>query len=439
MEEGPQTDDDARDGSEVPFVRWFYALPEPVFFPNGFTVAEKVANRPDIAPAKDDPPVWVSFRQVENSHGRAAGISEAVHLVAKASGAFPDLERDVPQGDGGEVSGRKVAYTIVDVITPFDSPESPPEDWSGEPFDLLPRSDAFMRGLRLVQDLVRGYRLTSESTPAIPSYEEIAHPILQLTGFGTVTEIESGSASVYDSPTEWSAQLMLLGHWNFPDPAPEEPLENHRLHQLLPFWMRHIRSGSPFVMWNEHLGEARKAFVEKGNYGLSVVLANTATEVLLDSVLAMLLWDEGIAAKDAVRYFERGLSVQRMSNHTAPRLGGNWGTTAKAKGPVGNWYNRAYRLRHRVVHGGYRPSRPEASAALESVSGLSTFIFDRIGEKRGTYQRTTLMTLAQPGLEQRGMWGGKIKKFAEETASEAGEWQPSFATFYKELIERRLD
>jgi hypothetical protein len=154
---------------------------------------------------------------------------------------------------------------------------------------------------------------------------------------------------------------------------------------------------------------------------------------MLDAILALLMWEEGVAVEDAVPLFEEGKVLRRLKQELQPRLKGQWSTET---GAVGVWFRSAYQLRHRVVHGGYSPAPAEAATALEAGLGLQHFVMDRIAERRTTYFRAALMTVAEEGLRRRDLWSGQIKRFAEEVAPTESSWRDSFTSWYRELVGR---
>jgi len=53
--------------------------------------------------------------------------------------------------------------TVADVITTWQSPDSPEEDWDGRPQHLGPRQDAVMRAVDAVRTLARAVRLCGQT------------------------------------------------------------------------------------------------------------------------------------------------------------------------------------------------------------------------------------------------------------------------------------
>ncbi|MDR7160933.1 hypothetical protein J2X42_003662 [Arthrobacter sp. BE255] len=396
-------------------------------------MSEKVANGPDDPSQPDDPDVSLVFHQLEYTHGRMAGVSQAVLKATERSGTVKPPASSSTDFE----SSVKTAYTVVEALTPVESPDKSGEAALGSAQDAEPRSDEFMRCLRLVTDYVRAYRLQSGLGVALPHYERIPFPVLRFTAPGVreVYRQDQGPFSVLRPTAAWQGpQLVLLEHKNLADPLKGESLSDEQVSEFHQ-WMRYLRQGNPVVLWRERIIEADEAINGLGDRSGGVILANTATETLMDVILSLLLWEEGVDPKDAEKLFVEGKVLQRITRELSSRLGASWST---AEGPVGEWFEASYLLRHRIVHGAYWPTHPEAVRALRAAKDLHTFAFDRIAAKRNIYPRSTLITVARTGLKKRNLWGGKIKVFAEQNAPTESDWSVSFRDFFKEVSALRL-
>ena len=419
--------------TEVPLALWYFALPHPIPFPDGLQMSEQVANRPDDPGQPDDPDVSLVFHQLEYTHGRMSGVSKAVMEAAERSGTAKPVASDYKEYE----SSVKTAYTVVEALTPVESPDKPDQASIETAQDAEPRSDEFMRCLRLVTDLVRAYRLQSGKGVALPHYERIPFPVLRFTapGIREVYQQDQGLLKVLGPTAAWEGpELVLLEHENFADPLKGDALSDEQVSEFHQ-WMRYIRQGNPVVLWRERIIEADEAINGLGDRSGGVILANTATETLMDVILSMLLWEEGVDPRDAEKLFVEGRVLQRITGQLSTRLGASWST---ASGPVGEWFEASYLLRHRIVHGGYWPTHPESVRALRAAQDMHTFAFDRIAAKRNVYPRSALLTVARSGLEKRDLWGGKIKIFAEQIAPTESDWSASFRDFHKEISALRL-
>jgi hypothetical protein len=185
--------------------------------------------------------------------------------------------------------------------------------------------------------------------------------------------------------------------------------------------MMEIRRRSPFITWRERLTEAYRALYTHGEYAQAVILTQTACEVFIDTLLLLLLWEENVPPSSAVQILEEGKLVRRLKTEMQSRLGGNW--HLEGGGEIAQWFQHTSRLRNRIAHGGYLPSRLEAEKAYKAAFPLEKFTFGRLVEKRNKYPRVTLMTVAQSGLQRRGLWRGQIKNFAEQVAPTEPDWR----------------
>ena len=425
--------------SAGPLSRWFFCLPVVLPFPDGTQLADRIGNQPRSDDHDDTPIVSVIVHQVALDGGRLGAMGDAVFEAVNRDPSIA-LTTSPEERQRAQDIRPEAHYTVIEAFTSGVSPDEPADDWTGEPEDLPPRADPLMRCLRFVDDLVRAFRLAAEKLQPRPLYPTIAVPVLcyQADGELVTYEHEDGrSLEVLRPVGSWEGpQLVLPNHTNFLlEASPPEPMVTGPLAEK--FWRRleSIRIGDRQVGWLERFLEAREALHVRGETGQAVVLASTAAEVLVTSILTTLLWEERAPVETAAAAWEDGKIVPAILKQLAPRLKGSWRTD---RGALGAWYQSAYRLRHRVVHGGYEPTRPEAVAALKATHDLSRFIFDRIVAQRGIYPRTTLLTVAESGLQKRNLWTGKIKTFAEQVAPTEPLWQPALVQYNDELVRERL-
>lgn len=429
MSERHLSDDDIRADCPMPedvtMLRWFFALPEPLPFPNGWTVTERIADKPDES-GIDDPMVTVIFWQVSSEHGRIRGSLQAVlDVTSKAPGITRNATEQIDFPI--DFSPPMTNYTIVEAFTVSESPDEHPDDWTGLGGDLAPRADPFKRCLRLVNDLARAYRITCRAPYGLPTYERIPQPVLVYRAPARrawVADVQDDGKTLWNEDVRtvdsWSKPSMFrLDHLNTADIVSGPVIEGDRADEFT-HWMAGIRLGMPFVPWRERLVEANRALHIHGEYAQAVTLTQTACEIFLNTLLLLLLWEEGITPSDAARCLEEGKLARRINTDLRSRLGGNW--QMEGRGDVARWFQSTALLRNRVVHGGYQPSRLEAENAFSAAFPLEKFAFGRLVEKRNRYPRVTLMTVAQSGLERRGLWKGKIRSFAEQTAPSEPHW-----------------
>lgn len=276
-----------------------------------------------------------------------------------------------------------------------------------------------MRCLRLANDLMRSYRASSGKPVTLPTYERLPNFVLCYSAPAIRSRIIVEGKRVDRTRTAgpWAGPVaVLLEHGNMLDPVPGEDLDDETGFAFASY-MWSLRNGDPRFIYRERYTEAVRALRVDGEYGQAVVLAVTASEVLVDWLLALLLWEKHEDAELSATLFQEGKVLRRLTVDLPELLRGNWSTSTT--GPVNTWYQQAYILRHRVVHGGRTPSRPAAQAALRATLGLERHAMDRLVDRRSVFPRATLMSVAQAGLRRRDRWSGKIKRFAENEASQS--------------------
>lgn len=403
--------------------RVFFALPEPIGVPDGYQAVIPIGELDD-----EESQTFVSLvlHQVESSHGRASAVGEAISKVidrepdlvsSKPHSQFPLLESD---------------WTVVEAVTPWDSIRDIPTEDVHHPAHWTPENDTFTRCLFAAREVVRAYRQKSGVPCELPSYVVTPSPVLIFSAEGETKFVPEYDAYVTRPTESWQGpSLVLLDHLNQLDPVRHEAFDQQDLYEMRR-WGESQLQRSPLILWRERWIEAQRCHKVLGEEGLAVVQANTSCETLLDVVLGLLLWEESVTPQEAAEEYANQKTMARINKSLQPRLGGNWST---AQGPVSKWFHHTYRLRHKVVHGGYLPTIKEASLALEGAFQFHNFLFDRIADSRTKYPRTALLTLAEPGLRSRDLWSGQIKRFAKEVAPNEPSWESSFTPWYQALVE----
>jgi hypothetical protein len=372
---------------ELRLARIFFVLPEPISLPDGYQVVMATGDEGSSEFQPDDPEVSLIFHQVTTPHGRMTAAAEAQLKATGQAIGLPPQREDLLSLD------LDVEWTVVEALTPWDSPDPIRETDLEHPAHWTPRTDVFTRCLYAARQVVRAYRQATETPYGLPTYVRAISPVLVYSADGVrETGIVDGRPAFVIRPTQdvWDRpSLMLLDHANLADPISGPDFDDN-IHMRFWHWYSEAARGNPLNLWRERWIEARRAHELLGEEAQAVILANTSCEVMLDAILALLMWEEGVSVEDAASAFEEGKVLRRITQELSPRLRGNWSTERDA---VGSWYRSAYRLRHRVVHGGYSPGPSEASEALEAAAGLQRFVMDRIAERRTAYRRAALMTI----------------------------------------------
>lgn len=170
-----------------------------------------------------------------------------------------------------------------------------------------------------------------------------------------------------------------------------------------------------------------------GNYRQSIVSTSAGAESFLNNILELLMWEEGQTASEAAVVMGGATGIlTRCKRHLPGRLKGAWDHTRP--GPIKCWSDDILKVRNRIVHAAYAPSRKEAIDALAALDQLVAFIADRFAEDpvRGKYPRSIILSVGQSSLEKRGVWTNQLKSLQE---NHAHEWRLEFRNWSLALVD----
>lgn len=191
-----------------------------------------------------------------------------------------------------------------------------------------------------------------------------------------------------------------------------------------------LQAGHPLMAFSERGLDAHVAANVRGDYQETVISAETAMESLLDGILMMMLWEEGVDPQVAATLLEESFSY-RVRTAFSGRLGGDW--NVRGKGPIGRWGRQLYPVRGRVVHTAYRPSEDEARAALATLAEVEEFVKKRLVAKRFAYPKATFLTLGRAGLDRLGGWSKRFDATVRAQPSVPPQWILDFGRWRAEI------
>jgi hypothetical protein len=416
----PTADDEPKsaipDGwsGEPLLVIFFITAPSPVALPHGATfnferseTVDWLADAVRVA-TKDLPPLpiadrtknFVSIRIWRPKEELILDTGPLNHALKVARAVVPNVAGDElpPLTYDDEESGS----TVFELVTPL----IPSDDAQGA------ISDAFDRCLENLTELIQAYMIqSSDVRTTVPSVVSL-FPMIPFT------------ARSPDGSWWGSLDFFRVNTWTRHFPVATGDLTKEQTTSMMISLSRMKRRDptAVFALWAR---AATRSYWMEGDYSSTIIQAHISSEVLLDSVLLLMAWEEGVEPSVAAEWFDHHLA-KRVRTYYHSRLGGNWDTTLTT-GPIGRWSHFVRLSRNRIVHSGNWPKRAEGLAALEANQALEQFLKDRVAAARDTYPRTALMLLGTPGLTKRGLLKGKINKFIAETADAEPDWFTTFA------------
>ncbi|WP_133260099.1 hypothetical protein [Streptacidiphilus pinicola] len=298
--------------------------------------------------------------------------------IYNARGPFP-----------GEGEGSDTAYTVAEITTPIVSvrPDGIAESCEPSPEAL---NVGFERSLEALFLLLRAYRAAEKSAMRYPTRERL----------GTFALYATRPARPEDGGWDGPASQMLMTMALKPSQAPARPGDDDATGRRVSSFVQAEIINHPMITYGELRADAYAALREDGDRRAAVLLAYTASEVLLDQALMMMHWEEGSTPRESASVFSRPL-MSRVRADYQNRIGGSW--SAKGSTVTGRWRENLVLLRHKVAHGGYMPTGREASGALQVHADLVAYLFDRIAIARKKFPATAGIMVSEAGFERRGV------------------------------------
>lgn len=340
--------------------------------------------------------------------------------------SFPDFKQvpqdavsDSPEGLSEHDALADMEYTVVEMTTQVAMPVK--SHWEAcEPNDYImgPTLTRCIDGLIQVVD---AYLFAEKISIPSPARERLGPAII-----GATRSADPGQGG-WDAPSHYiinhfatlSGQYFIVGT--------QTPDTLKKMHSYLAF----ASVGHPSIaLW--HLqADLNNALYHTGNFRAVLMFAHSASEMLMDTALMAMLFDEGKTPQEAVAIFAKPLKT-RMLTEYHDRLGGVW--VPQGSSVVAVWLRDVLLIRHRVVHAGYSPHYEEARVAREAHFSLGQYLRDRLTVRAKQYPFTAGMLVTAPGFARRG-----IRTKATEDATRAGTIRlKEFVAWRNDLIRLRV-
>jgi hypothetical protein len=180
--------------------------------------------------------------------------------------------------------------------------------------------------------------------------------------------------------------ILFLPHQGaLPAVDTDETIEPDRITALEHFYEQ-IGERSLFRSAEAMLLAGRGQIDDYDNATAALTLIASGCEVLLDHVLASLLWEEGQRPEDATPIFETFVTNRLKAGHHESRVGGDW--DLDGSGPIANWLHKIAFRRNAMLHAGQAPTLDIAKEAFGSAIELLDFLRGRLLAHTERYPRT---------------------------------------------------
>lgn len=358
-----ESDGDASTGAvEIPCSWFFLPLPHPLGLPDKW-LSQRVLTPIELLGASRPTSGLSSsllLHQLEPSTDRMLAdtadlwLFGAATMTESAPPSGAEAVKEFTREAGVDTTPLSSVRTVAEVAVPGFSGEDEEE--------VLRALDIAIEHVRFIQRIVAGatqsaVRLLARATlpPTVPTF------------FGLLPTEVVGSAEPPKPRVGGSLDYFIPGC------APPtalgirpEPFDAPTMDRVAHFADYVARSGG----FDTYLDLRREAMVQRhfdGNNRMALVALATAGEVLLDTVLLHMLWEEHLPPEDAAAFFDRNKGhTARVGKHFPPRIGGGW--DPQANSAAGRYLRELVRLRHQVVHAGHEPTDGELEAARTALS-----------------------------------------------------------------------
>ena len=152
--------------------------------------------------------------------------------------------------------------------------------------------------------------------------------------------------------------------------------------------------------------DARLA-LQRGERAVYVVLLASGCELHLRLLLEVLLWEDGLSARDAVNdlFTPNGIGhpisyILKSKLHS--RLGGTWDITSDSN-PVGRFYKTVFERRNSYLHTGTPITQSDADAASEAATAFLEFTNTQLSTKLSSYPFAAARLIGEPVITHMGI------------------------------------
>jgi len=116
--------------------------------------------------------------------------------------------------------------------------------------------------------------------------------------------------------------------------------------------------------------------------GDCIIFLVISTEILVKKIIEIYYLKIEKKEKSEIEEIISDNSFKNLLDNLLPKIiGGNWNLKSK-RNIASKWYGNVYKLRGRVVHGGYNPEYMETKIAIDETQEIHNYIIELMRKKR---------------------------------------------------------
>lgn len=168
-------------------------------------------------------------------------------------------------------------------------------------------------------------------------------------------------------------------------PCKKESIKQENIYECLRVYNIYNEKLNPLVYSESYVLKARRKFRE-GIYDEAIISIQTNIEILIRIIYREVLISLDISELDIEKRLEYVSFMSIVKKQLAKYIGGIWDITRKET-PIYNWYNDTYKMRNKIIHGGYFPTFNETDIAISAAMEFREYIFKRVRENKRVYSK----------------------------------------------------
>jgi len=341
--------------------------------------------------------VSVKFHRWKRERNVVANAYADVMPVVRAVGgaSFPPIvnkdgvpdDRVIEEVLSGNEDENLLSRTVIEMATQLVRPRD--GYWEACPPDSDVMGPTLTRCIDATIQVVNAYRFAEKLMMRAPARERLGPVIIGATRAANPDE------GGWDTPChDVLNTFALYGNQGILRP-PSDSVMDEMGRVLFLQGINH-----PMIPLMDLQTDLNTAFHLDGDFRATVIFSHCASEILLDTAILGMLFEEGRSPTDAARIFDKPLKTRLLTEYHE-RLGGTW--TVSGTKPVARWLRDLLRMRHRVAHSGYAPSYDEARVARDAHFDLGSHLRDRLAVRVKQYPLTAGIIVTSGGFERRNI------------------------------------
>lgn len=209
------------------------------------------------------------------------------------------------------------------------------------------------------------------------------------TGVNYINNQSSHFLSFYRAidPSIWKTKFGGPFYLNCNIPKPKGEMDMNEFDKIWTIAYNLLEKLQPFNLSEELLTSAHN-YASNGLLRESILFSQMSIESFIRTLYHQILLLEGKQEEEITNVLQDEPFMGIVKKELSKRIGGVWDVTSTGT-YVYYWHEKTYKIRHRIIHAGYKPNLKEAKEAFDAVEKLKFYIYSLLFNKGKKYQDIT--------------------------------------------------